>query len=69
MLTPSIRRQRQVCRRDGGLATVTSAPAKAVGLEDRGLLEIGKRADLIRFAMRAGVPALQGVYSRGQRVA
>ncbi|MDE4190224.1 alpha-D-ribose 1-methylphosphonate 5-triphosphate diphosphatase [Phaeobacter gallaeciensis] len=52
-----------------GLATVTSAPAKAVGLKDRGLLEIGKRADLIRFAMRAGVPALQGVYSRGQRVA
>jgi alpha-D-ribose 1-methylphosphonate 5-triphosphate diphosphatase len=52
-----------------GLATVTSAPAKAVGLKDRGLLEVGKRADLIRFAMRAGVPALQGVYSRGQRVA
>lgn len=52
-----------------GMATVTSAPAKAVGLEDRGRLEIGKRADLIRFAMRAGVPALQGVYSRGHRVA
>lgn len=52
-----------------GLATVTSAPAKAVGLEDRGRLEIGKRADLIRFAMRAGVPALQGVFARGQRVA
>ena len=52
-----------------GMATVTSAPAKAVGLEGRGRLEIGKRADLIRFAMRAGVPALQGVYSRGHRVA
>ncbi|MBE1295779.1 MAG: alpha-D-ribose 1-methylphosphonate 5-triphosphate diphosphatase [Rhodobacteraceae bacterium] len=52
-----------------GLAAVTSAPAKAVGLEDRGRLEIGKRADLIRFAMRAGVPALQGVFARGQRVA
>ena len=52
-----------------GMATVTSAPAKGVGLEDRGRLEIGKRADLIRFAMRAGVPALQGVYSRGHRVA
>ncbi|MEX5578354.1 alpha-D-ribose 1-methylphosphonate 5-triphosphate diphosphatase [Pseudophaeobacter sp. A-200-2] len=52
-----------------GMATVTSAPAKAVGLKDRGALEVGKRADLIRFAMRAGVPALQGVYSRGQRVA
>ncbi|MEL0436810.1 alpha-D-ribose 1-methylphosphonate 5-triphosphate diphosphatase [Phycobacter sp. K97] len=52
-----------------GIATVTSAPARAVGLEDRGRLEVGKRADLIRFAMRAGVPALQGVYSRGVRVA
>jgi alpha-D-ribose 1-methylphosphonate 5-triphosphate diphosphatase len=52
-----------------GMATVTSAPARAVGLEDRGRLEVGKRADLIRFAMRAGVPALQGVYSRGVRVA
>ncbi len=52
-----------------GLATVTCAPARAVGLEDRGRLEVGKRADLIRFAMRAGVPSLQGVYSRGLRVA
>ncbi len=52
-----------------GMATVTSAPARAVGLADRGRLEIGKRADLIRFAMRAGVPSLQGVYSRGLRVA
>lgn len=52
-----------------GLATVTANPARSVGLEDRGVLEPGKRADVIRFAMRGGVPALRGVWSRGSRVA
>ncbi|APG48298.1 alpha-D-ribose 1-methylphosphonate 5-triphosphate diphosphatase [Phaeobacter porticola] len=52
-----------------GLATVTSSPAAAVNLTDRGSVEIGKRADLIRFRMRAGVPALSSVWSRGRRVA
>ena len=52
-----------------GLATVTQAPARAVGLEDRGRLEPGLRADLIRFRLRDGVPALAGVWARGARVA
>ncbi|MFS4582127.1 alpha-D-ribose 1-methylphosphonate 5-triphosphate diphosphatase [Phaeobacter sp. C3_T13_0] len=52
-----------------GLATVTSAPATAVNLTDRGSLEVGKRADIIRFRLRAGVPALTSVWSRGKRVA
>lgn len=52
-----------------GLATVTQTPADAVALHDRGRLEIGKRADLIRFRVAAGAPALRGVWSRGQRVA
>jgi alpha-D-ribose 1-methylphosphonate 5-triphosphate diphosphatase len=52
-----------------GMATVTSAPAQAVELDDRGELAIGKRADVIRFRMRAGAPALSGVWSRGNRVA
>ncbi|AXT36183.1 alpha-D-ribose 1-methylphosphonate 5-triphosphate diphosphatase [Phaeobacter sp. LSS9] len=52
-----------------GLATVTSAPADAVNLTDRGRIDIGKRADLIRFRMRAGVPALGAVWSVGNRVA
>lgn len=52
-----------------GLATVTAAPADAVKLADRGRIDIGKRADLIRFRMRAGVPALRAVWSRGNRVA
>ncbi|MDC0658564.1 alpha-D-ribose 1-methylphosphonate 5-triphosphate diphosphatase [Leisingera sp. SS27] len=52
-----------------GLGTVTHAPAAAVGLDDRGRLEAGKRADLVRFSMLAGVPALRGVWARGVRVA
>ncbi len=52
-----------------GLSTVTSAPADAVRLEDRGRIEVGKRADLIRFGLRGGTPGLRGVWSRGQRVA
>ncbi|MFV1493903.1 alpha-D-ribose 1-methylphosphonate 5-triphosphate diphosphatase [Phaeobacter sp. JH18-32] len=52
-----------------GLATVTSAPADAVNLTDRGRIDIGKRADLIRFRMRVGVPALSSVWSQGNRVA
>lgn len=52
-----------------GIATVTRAPARAAGLEDRGELAPGLRADLIRFRLRAGVPALSAVWSRGVRVA
>ena len=52
-----------------GLSTVALAPADAVELSDRGRLEIGKRADLIRFKLIDGTPALRGVWARGQRVA
>jgi len=52
-----------------GMATVTSAPAAAVGLADRGVLEVGKRADLIRFAIGDGTPMPRAVFSRGQRIA
>ena len=51
-----------------GLRTVTLAPAQAVGLRDRGELREGARADVIRFRMREGAPALDGVWSRGRRV-
>jgi alpha-D-ribose 1-methylphosphonate 5-triphosphate diphosphatase len=51
------------------MATVTSAPAMAVGLTDRGVLAPGKRADLIRFRSVDGVPIPRGVWSAGTRVA
>jgi alpha-D-ribose 1-methylphosphonate 5-triphosphate diphosphatase len=51
------------------MATVTSAPAHAAGLMDRGRLACGMRADLIRFRIAQGVPVLRGVWAAGARVA
>ncbi|MCA8883916.1 MAG: alpha-D-ribose 1-methylphosphonate 5-triphosphate diphosphatase [Rhodobacteraceae bacterium] len=52
-----------------GLATVTAAPAAGVGLNDRGRLAPGLRADLIRFRCADTTPALRGVWSQGRQVA
>jgi alpha-D-ribose 1-methylphosphonate 5-triphosphate diphosphatase len=51
------------------MATVTAAPAHAAALVDRGRLAEGMRADVIRFKLTDGVPALRGVWSAGARVA
>ena len=51
-----------------GIATVSANPASKVGLEDRGLLQIGKRADLIRFATLDDFPVLKETWSEGRRV-
>lgn len=51
-----------------GMRTVTSAPAHAVGLADRGTLEVGQRADFIRFAISDQTPVLQETWSAGRRV-
>ena len=52
-----------------GLATVTATPARMTGLEDRGRIGAGLQADLIRFRLTEGVPALCAVWSKGRRVA
>ena len=51
-----------------GIATVTSAPAAATGLSDRGHLTLGARADVIRVARVAGAGALRGTWVQGVRV-
>lgn len=51
-----------------GMRTVTSAPAAAVGLQDRGQLTLGARADLIRVARVGGAAALRGTWVQGRRV-
>ncbi len=51
-----------------GIATVTAAPAAATGLEDRGRLAPGLRADVIRVARIGAAGAVRGVWVAGQRV-
>ncbi len=51
-----------------GIRTVTSAPAAATGLTDRGALEIGKRADVLRVKRIEGAGTVHGVWVKGQRV-
>ena len=55
--------------RAAGLATVTSAPAAAVGLTDRGRIEVGLRADLVRIAEIGGVVIPHAVWVAGRQVA
>ena len=52
-----------------GIATVTTAPARAAHLADRGLIAPGLRADLLRVARigEAGLP--RGTWVGGRRVA
>lgn len=52
-----------------GVATVTAAPAAAVGLADRGRLAIGARADVIRVARVSGAAAPRATWVQGERVA
>jgi len=51
------------------IRTVTAAPAHSVGLTDRGDLELGKRADLVRFSVLEDFPIVRDVWSQGRRVA
>ncbi len=48
---------------------VTATPAKTVGLDDRGSLTAGKRADLVRVRRETGVPIVRSVWRQGERVA
>ena len=51
------------------IATVTATPARHAGLDDRGVIEAGKRADLIRVKLVQGRPVVRGVWVEGERVA
>ncbi|GHF42950.1 alpha-D-ribose 1-methylphosphonate 5-triphosphate diphosphatase [Seohaeicola zhoushanensis] len=51
-----------------GIATVTSAPARAAALADRGRLAEGLRADLVRVARPGGLAVVRGSWSAGRRV-
>ncbi len=50
-----------------GIATVTSAPARLVGLDDRGRIAPGLRADLLRVSLVDGVPVVRNIWVAGRR--
>jgi alpha-D-ribose 1-methylphosphonate 5-triphosphate diphosphatase len=47
---------------------VTSRPARAAHLNDRGEIAIGKRADIVRVRRTDPVPVVRGVWREGKRV-
>jgi alpha-D-ribose 1-methylphosphonate 5-triphosphate diphosphatase len=51
------------------IATVTATPAEAMGLDDRGRIVSGKRADLVQVHMAGPVPVVRQVWREGRRVA
>ncbi|WP_206951789.1 alpha-D-ribose 1-methylphosphonate 5-triphosphate diphosphatase [Trinickia acidisoli] len=51
------------------IATVSSAPAQAAGLEDRGAIEVGLRADIVRVRLCKALPVPHATYVSGRRAA
>jgi len=50
------------------LRTITLNPARAAGLDDRGEIAAGKRADLVRVTQADALPVVREVYRGGHRV-
>ena len=50
------------------LRTVTLNPARAAGLNDRGELSLGKRADLVRVQLSGQLPVVREVLRGGRRI-
>ncbi|WP_336096774.1 alpha-D-ribose 1-methylphosphonate 5-triphosphate diphosphatase [Roseovarius sp. CH_XMU1461] len=51
-----------------GIKTVTANPARFSGLDDRGEVRLGARADLLRMARIEGTPVVRETWVRGRRV-
>jgi len=51
------------------VATVSATPARRVGLDDRGAVVAGKRADLVRVRVAGDVVVVRGVWCGGERAA
>ena len=50
------------------IAMVSDQPARMSGLPDRGRLETGLRADLVRVRMHGTLPVVRQVWRAGERV-
>ncbi len=53
----------------GAIRLVSQKPAQALGLDDRGMIAVGKRADLVRVALSGETPVVRTVWRTGERVA
>jgi alpha-D-ribose 1-methylphosphonate 5-triphosphate diphosphatase len=51
------------------IALITEAPARMIGLDDRGRIAPGLRADLVRVRLHGGIPIVREVVRGGLRVA
>jgi alpha-D-ribose 1-methylphosphonate 5-triphosphate diphosphatase len=64
-----------ICAADTGItlpqaiAMVSDAPARMARLPDRGRIEAGLRADLVRVRLHDGLPVVRQVWRHGERVA
>jgi alpha-D-ribose 1-methylphosphonate 5-triphosphate diphosphatase len=47
---------------------ITLNPARVAGLLDRGVLEEGKRADLVQVRKHRGMPVIRGVWREGEKI-
>ncbi len=47
---------------------VTKNPAESIGFDDRGVIEVGKRADLVRVRVDEHIPVVRTVWREGRRV-
>jgi alpha-D-ribose 1-methylphosphonate 5-triphosphate diphosphatase len=50
------------------LRLITSNPAHAVGLDDRGAIQPTRRADLVQVRMNGDLPVVRRVWRLGERV-
>ena len=69
LLMAAVRLGREANDMAAGLRTVTAMPEDAAGLHDRGRLMVGKRADIVRFAVNDDLPLVKGVWNKGRQVA
>jgi alpha-D-ribose 1-methylphosphonate 5-triphosphate diphosphatase len=51
------------------VATITDAPARMLKMADRGRIEAGRRADLVRIRPLGSMPVVRSVWRAGERVA
>jgi alpha-D-ribose 1-methylphosphonate 5-triphosphate diphosphatase len=51
------------------VALASAEPADLLGLDDRGRIETGRRADLVRVNAADEIPVIRGVWREGRRIA